>query len=1131
MKSTSGKARSGLALLKGGVSVVALTALAATLVAPAYAQDAAPTDGAAADAQEVVVVGVRRSLKNAQQIKKDADTVVDSITANDIGSFPDKSVAEALQRVAGITVNRFAATGDTAHFSAEPSGVVVRGLQQVRSEFNGRDIFTADSSRGLSWSDVSPELMGGVDVYKNQTAELIEGGIAGTINLRTRLPFDQKGRVLAGTAEYTWGDITEKGSGAFSGIYADRWQTDIGEFGLMVNGAHSQVITASQGIQFGRYAAIVSPAFGANEDDVVDATPAELWTNPDKKYVPGSAAIRNNEYDRVRDGVAIAGQWQNNEHTMLLTLQYQQSKKREQMVEHVLSASSGVDSYAKELTWASTGMEDTNSDGVPDRVVNVCAPGSTCTFNADGGLQTGTLVTNIDTWMSTYPANTGAPDAGNPLTCYSWTCGENPNAADGAAGGTRGTRYSTTARYSDSVNDTKDLALNFKWDPTDRLKLNFDIQHVEAVQTNYDIDGSMKTFANVNYDLTGDHPVFTVSDASSFNDLPGNISNPANYQAAYIMDHVTDSEGQMDAARIDAAYSFDSPWLNTLKAGVRFADRQQTVRWSTYNWKVSIRDWQTYDRDNFYITGSAFPADSYESVTLPDNFYGGGVTNAPTAIFYRMDLIKDREGFAAAFGNQSYKPINGDGEVTNEWVPVCYRPGEDGCFMPAELSEVQEKTSAAYAQLKFGGPDATIFNGITVTGNIGVRYVQTQNISTGGVNYPTSVEYDEDPTSIVTNPLTNQPVLDPVTGQPVIAFNYKYFISAEDRAFLTSSAAKVTSDITHKNWLPSFNVRFGLTDKWFLRFAASRAMSRPDIGNLKAYSSVNFVSPQQIEVVCGKALECTGGVPTKAVMTYTGSAQNPYLKPVTADQFDFTIENYFSSTGSVTFNGFYKKFHDYIQQGSYYRNYTNGGVTREVLMSGPMNGDGASIKGFEVAYQGFFDFLPSPWDGFGVQANYTHLVNSGIASAGVARETADPSGGSDPNTGGINRSANAFQGMPLEGLSDDSYNIVGMYEKGAWSARFAYNWRSRFMVTAQDCCTTFPVWQKDAGYLDARLAYRINEHIELSVEGSNLLNTETRLQQQIDGPTLLFPDREARFLDSSWFKNDRRLQASIRLKY
>ena len=107
----------------------------------------------------IIVTGIRRALQNAAQRKRNADTVVDSITATDIGAFPDKSVAEALQRIPGITVDRIAAHGDVSHFSAEPSGVIIRGLPQVRSEFNGRDIFSANSSRGLSWSDVTPELL------------------------------------------------------------------------------------------------------------------------------------------------------------------------------------------------------------------------------------------------------------------------------------------------------------------------------------------------------------------------------------------------------------------------------------------------------------------------------------------------------------------------------------------------------------------------------------------------------------------------------------------------------------------------------------------------------------------------------------------------------------------------------------------------------------------------------------------------------------------------------------------------------------------------------------------------------------------------------------------------------------
>src|SRR3954471_15339497 len=194
-------------VLRGTVSLMALAAIG--LAGQAYAQETAKSDPNDI-VDEVVVVGVRKSLETSQNIKKNADTVVDSISATDIGAFPDKSVAEALQRVPGVTVIRSAARDDVMHYSAEPSGVVVRGLQQVRSEFNGRDTFSATSGYGLSWSDVSPELMAGVDTYKNQTAEMIEGGIAGTVNLRTRKPFDQAGQVFTVSLTQNYGDITQR---------------------------------------------------------------------------------------------------------------------------------------------------------------------------------------------------------------------------------------------------------------------------------------------------------------------------------------------------------------------------------------------------------------------------------------------------------------------------------------------------------------------------------------------------------------------------------------------------------------------------------------------------------------------------------------------------------------------------------------------------------------------------------------------------------------------------------------------------------------------------------------------------------------------------------------------------------
>src|SRR4051794_14393529 len=257
----------------------------------------------------IIITGTRRALRTSQQIKKNADTVVDSITATDIGAFPDKSVAEALQRVPGITVNRFAATSDTAHFSAEPSGVIIRGLPQVRSEFNGRDTFSANSSRGLSWTDVTPELLAGVDVYKNQTADMIEGGIAGSINLRTRVPFDAPGELVQIGARANYGDLDKKWTPDINGFYSNRWQTGAGEFGIMANVAYSHVKTRSQGIQYGRTAIIENGA---------PTWPAEV-------FMPASINFLDNEYDRKRYGVSGAVQWKSSDGKWLATGQYLRS--------------------------------------------------------------------------------------------------------------------------------------------------------------------------------------------------------------------------------------------------------------------------------------------------------------------------------------------------------------------------------------------------------------------------------------------------------------------------------------------------------------------------------------------------------------------------------------------------------------------------------------------------------------------------------------------------------------------------------------------------------------------------------------------------------------------------------------
>ena len=256
------------AALRAGASAMAMGLLLAGQVA--FAQDQTQTTetettgqtpesgnsntSADGDTNAIIVTGIRAQLANSQNIKRQADTVVDAITAEDIGALPDRSVTEALQRVPGIAINRFAGSNDPDHFSVEGSGVTVRGLTFVRSEFNGRSAFAAGvGGQALNFADVPSELLGSVVINKNSTAEMIEGGLAGTVNLNTRKPFDRKGFHIAASAEANYGDLEKEWSPTFSGLISNTWDTDAGRFGLLISGAYSEIKSRSDGLQIANY--------------------------------------------------------------------------------------------------------------------------------------------------------------------------------------------------------------------------------------------------------------------------------------------------------------------------------------------------------------------------------------------------------------------------------------------------------------------------------------------------------------------------------------------------------------------------------------------------------------------------------------------------------------------------------------------------------------------------------------------------------------------------------------------------------------------------------------------------------------------------------------------------------------
>ena len=315
-----------------GASLMALVAT------PAFAQ-------AEGQVETVVVTGIRGSLENATVIKRNADTFVDSITASDVSALPDVSVAEALARIPGITMTRYAYGGASPDFpSAEGSGNLIRGLSFIRSEFNGRDAFTANGGRALDWSAIPPELVGGVDVYKNSSAEIIEGGIGGTINLRTLEPFDRKGFYAAVSGDMTFATIRHMWSPAASGIISDRWDTSVGEFGLMasisVSNLKSEINDWQQGMAVPRT---------VGQTGVTELKGTDKFIGVSASNIVGTQQVfqmRIPYSDRNRDSAYLAAQWQNE--NSIATFKYVRVHNTittvEHTVEHLPDESSGPNS-------------------------------------------------------------------------------------------------------------------------------------------------------------------------------------------------------------------------------------------------------------------------------------------------------------------------------------------------------------------------------------------------------------------------------------------------------------------------------------------------------------------------------------------------------------------------------------------------------------------------------------------------------------------------------------------------------------------------------------------------------------------------------------------------------------------
>lgn len=982
--------------------------------------------------ETVVVTGIRASLTSAQAIKQSSDQVVDSVTAVDIGALPDKSVAEALQRVPGVQLQRADQPRDPVRYGGNGNGVLIRGLAWVQALVNGRDIFSAQNGQALSFSDISANLMSGVDVYKNPNARMIEGGVGGTVDLKTRKPFDQENRLIALSFDYTASVLIGQGKPSANALYSDRWNTKIGEIGALLSIDYQDQMNRTNGISM------------YSIHQWTSATPIPCGnTTCSTLYIPFADGANGQSWRQEK--------WEQQRVAVDLSLQWRPNDKLEFTLTGLYSK---ADPHENEF------------DG-EFAIPQVVTPSPPATYNAQG-VMTGGTFTNIQ-----------------PL---------NPNTL-----------------VNNQHRSNADYSLNVKYNPTDDWAFSADLQLGESRAT----DRSMTVYANmknnrffnyftwggggcsgtpaqqaaavaaenavlpgaqascftwgggINYFWGGSAPVFDMTlDASpdhpnmSFTNTAA-MAVKSNYFWSAAMDHVENNFAHDYAYRADGSHTFGQDgvlgWVKSVDFGARGEYKQAVTRQSGWNWGVlSLQTWNGYTGGP---TSQLLANIRYLDTSLPDNsalYRFGQVLDKdkpslwlPTATFVGQNdsdrILTTNVSTQGDYRSLAVRANCPTGVV--EWkcdaIYGSVNPQNDN--VSGGINNQKEETIAGYVQLNFAH-DSLLGAEVPIDGNIGVRVVNTKDtIAAGWLILPTF-----------------STACDPATTTSCADFNAA-------KAFAGAGGRNSLGPVSHNylDVMPSFNFRAHISDQLQMRVAYSQAIVRPDISYTQNYTSLGFnfqAAPNSGTFQAGTGLTGTGG--------------NPDLNPMHAQQYDVSAEWYFAPTGSLTFTMFHKDLSGYFFSDTRPETITNHGVTETFQITRTYNGKRGKVQGFELGYQQFYDSLPGALGGLGLQANYTKIYNSGGANPTI--NVIDPT-----------QVAAAAAPLPLEGMSNDSFNLALLYEKYGISGRLAYNWRSGYLLTSSASNVKEPVWTGNFGALDGSVLYTVFDHYKLGVQMTNILNAKT----------------------------------------
>jgi TonB-dependent receptor len=502
-------------LLLSGATAALILGAASGAQAQASGEAPIATQSSDNEVEEVVVRGIRASLEKGLAVKRQSSQVVESVVAEDIGKLPDNNVVDALQRIAGVQV--------TNRSGGEATAISIRGLPDITTTWNGRNVFTA-SGRQFALQDIPANLVKRIDVYKTRAAEQIETGIAGQVDVQTRRPFDFSGPAFSLAARGIWHEQADKFNPNLSALVSNRWTTNAGEVGALLSVSYARTKFRDQSVTAGALVPFMTatPAAGWTPLERIQPTDGrapgqQLWIPGSNSGLPSKAGSTLNV-----NGVATP-------YLLALDAVFASDFYGDRKRPAVNAA----------LQWAPNDRSEYTFEFFYDGYRNT-------TFNS-------LLFSFVDWWGALGP---------NPASTYTLYPGTNIIKTR-----TAGAVYGfNSGDLTSAKTDSFVYALNGKWEVGDRLHLTADFAYQDSQYSSQFL--AMRTDRVANSITVDFNPGNGVT-AFKF-DNNALLTDASQWNVAQLYDNANKNEGDAITLSFDGTYDADWGPLKTVKAGYRY---------------------------------------------------------------------------------------------------------------------------------------------------------------------------------------------------------------------------------------------------------------------------------------------------------------------------------------------------------------------------------------------------------------------------------------------------------------------------------------------------------------------------------------------------------------------------------